>query len=53
MQVNQFGKIVKECWEGIPKKYQNVDMDEFVVMPDHVHGIIFIDESDGAIHELP
>ncbi len=59
MQVNQFGKIVKECWEEIPKKYRNVEKDVFVVMPNHVHGIIIVNDSEmnddnvGAIHELP
>ncbi len=45
MRVNQFGKIVKECWDEIPQKYQNVEIDEFVVMPNHCHGIIIINES--------
>ncbi len=59
MKMNQFGEIVRECWEEIPEKYQNVEMDEFVVMPNHFHDIIIINESKmndgdvGAIHELP
>lgn len=44
MKVNQFGEIVKECWCEIPQKYQNVETDEFVVMPNHVHGIIIIND---------
>ncbi|HUI29162.1 MAG TPA: transposase [Candidatus Acidoferrales bacterium] len=53
MKTNRFGEIVRECWDDIPKRYQNVAIDEFVVMPDHVHGIIIIEDSGGAIHELP
>jgi REP-associated tyrosine transposase len=56
MNVNRLGEIVKQCWNNIPIKYQNVETDEFVVMPDHVHGIIIINEDDTvveAIHELP
>ncbi len=44
MENNQFGEIVKECWDEIPKRYQNIETDEFIVMPNHVHGIIIIDE---------
>jgi putative transposase len=64
MKMNRFGETVKECWEEIPRKYHNVEMDEFVVMPNHFHGIIIINDSEpndnnvgaifvGAIHELP
>ncbi|MCX7984388.1 MAG: hypothetical protein N3A63_05755, partial [Bacteroidetes bacterium] len=33
----------------------NVTLDEFVIMPNHIHGVIIINENDivGAIHELP
>ena len=40
----------------IPVNYPNVTLDKFVIMPNHVHGIIMIlgnDESVGAIHESP
>ncbi len=40
--LNSLGEIVKNCWEEIPSHFQNVDIDEFVVMPNHVHGIVFI-----------
>ena len=66
MILNEYGKIVHQFWYSLVKKYTNIDLDEFVVMPNHVHGIIIIkkrvdDEvesknktrSVGAIHELP
>ncbi len=37
------GKIVQECWDEIPTHFPNIQLDEFIVMPDHVHGIIIID----------
>jgi putative transposase len=40
--LNRYGKIVKNCWHDLPNHYQNVVLDEFVIMPDHVHGIIII-----------
>ena len=46
MKMNQYGEIVRECWDEIPQKYQNVETDEFAVMPNHVHGIIIINDSE-------
>jgi len=31
-----------ECWDEIPSHFPNAGIDAFVVMPDHVHGIVFI-----------
>jgi REP element-mobilizing transposase RayT len=35
-------KIAEECWSEIPKHFPNVDTDVYVVMPNHLHGIIWI-----------
>ena len=51
MRLNPFGEIVEACWEGLPSRYPDIELDAFVVMPNHIHGIIII--SVGAIHELP
>jgi REP element-mobilizing transposase RayT len=40
MRVNRWGEIVRETWDGLPRHYPHVDLDAFVVMPNHVHGII-------------
>ena len=45
MKVNRLGEIVVDCWNDIPKRYHDVRKDEFVVMPDHFHGIIIIENS--------
>lgn len=42
MNRNDVGNIVQKCWLAIPTHHLNVELDEFVVMPDHVHGIITI-----------
>ena len=39
---NELGTFVKECWLKIPAHYPHVKLHEFVVMPNHVHGIIEI-----------
>ncbi|HXG37157.1 MAG TPA: transposase [Bacteroidota bacterium] len=51
---NQYGQIIRECWKGLPNHYPNVELDEFVVMPNHIHGIVFVvNDLVGAIHESP
>ncbi|MCX6134338.1 MAG: transposase [Ignavibacteriales bacterium] len=46
MVLNGFGEIVASCWKDLPNHYPCVQTDEFVVMPNHVHGIIVITESN-------
>jgi len=61
MLVNALGSIVQDCWGEIPLHFPNVETDAFVVMPNHVHGIIFIHESNredtsarrGTIYRAP
>ena len=38
----QLSRIVQSAWESLPALFPNVSLDVFVVMPNHVHGIIFV-----------
>lgn len=38
------GKIATQCWHDIPRHFQFVELGSFVVMPNHIHGIIVIDK---------
>ena len=40
MILNRFGEIARQCWTSIPSHFPHVRIDAFVVMPDHVHGIL-------------
>ncbi|MGZ2369444.1 transposase [Ancylomarina sp. YFZ004] len=42
MVLSAIGKIAKKYWHEIPQHYPFVELDEFVVMPNHIHGIIII-----------
>ena len=42
MNYNIQGLYVKECWESIPQHYPPAKVHKFIVMPDHLHGIIEI-----------
>ncbi|MFM7372811.1 MAG: hypothetical protein ACKO2Z_34520, partial [Sphaerospermopsis kisseleviana] len=46
MKLNTNGEVAKGCWLSIPRHFQNVELDEFVIMPNHVHGIIIIVNSE-------
>ena len=40
--LSDFGKIADECWRAIPEHFPFVELGAYVVMPNHVHGIIVI-----------
>jgi len=42
MILNAPGKIVARCWYNLPRHYLNCRLDEFIIMPNHLHGIIAI-----------
>lgn len=48
MVLNDSGKMVGRWWNELKNKYANVEIDEYVVMPNHCHGIINIVDSVGA-----
>lgn len=46
--LNRYGRVVAECWNEMPQHYPRLRLDEFVVMPSHVHGIIELVDDVGA-----
>lgn len=46
MVLSDIGKIAHRCWLDIPNHFPFVKLDTFVIMPDHVHGIVIIDKPD-------
>jgi len=45
MNLSRYGKIARDFWAGIPAHFENVGIDEFSVMPNHIHGILIIEEN--------
>ena len=41
------GKIAVKYWNEIPKNFNNVKLDKYVFMPDHIHGIIVLNNNIG------
>ena len=42
INLSKIGEIVKNNWLEIKNNFENIDIDEFVIMPNHLHGIILI-----------
>ena|SRR6266508_3656558 len=50
MYLNNYGEIIQKWWDDIPIHFPNVETDAFVIMPNHIHGIIaIIDERMGEV----
>ncbi|MBR9978660.1 MAG: hypothetical protein KFH87_11290 [Bacteroidetes bacterium] len=53
MYPNEAGSVAAQCWQNIPTHFPQVLLDEFVIMPNHVHGIVIIpgkgDSDSGCI----
>lgn len=52
MELNLFGKIADECWRNISKHFQQVELDYYVIMPNHIHGIVIINGRGTACRAL-
>ena len=49
MECSEFGAIVQDCWQQIPNHFPKIQLDASIVMPNHIHGILWIqDDGDAA-----
>jgi len=46
LRATKIGTIAHQCWLEIPQHFPFVELDEFVIMPNHVHGILFFNRPD-------
>lgn len=56
INLNIYGQIIEEYRLQIPKIYQNVSLMDYIIMPNHIHGIVVIDDiihSNKAINNRP
>jgi putative transposase len=51
MRLNNAGKMILEEWNQLPERFQ-IQLDEFIVMPDHIHGILLF-VGAGLVPALP
>jgi putative transposase len=45
MQLNRLGQVASHEWERLARRFQTVTVDAFVVMPNHVHGTIILNDT--------
>ena len=45
MRLNETGLIVADCCQEIPEHFSAVSLDEWMIMPNHLHGIVIITEA--------
>jgi putative transposase len=46
MVLSEAGRIAENCWWGIPVHFPMVQLDEFVIMPNHMHGLLHLRRAD-------
>ncbi len=47
--LSKFGQVAKQQWEKLPRRFHNVELSAFVIMPNHIHGIIIIQDDRRGI----
>ena len=45
LRLNDMGAMMGRCWHDIPNHFPHMTLDAYVIMPNHIHGIIIIEES--------
>lgn len=50
MHLNDLGEIAAACWVALPGHFPQVEQDAWVIMPNHMHGIILLGADEGMPH---
>jgi len=53
MRLNHAGVIVQTVWNELPVHYTHVQLDQFVAMPNHVHGIVILTDVGAGFKPVP
>ena len=53
VNLSDCGKIIADVWNKLPERFPSVELDEFVIMPNHIHGILILNIVVGAGLALP
>jgi REP element-mobilizing transposase RayT len=52
VRLSSAGQIAQNEWQLLEQRFPNIQLGEFIVMPNHVHGIIIINAGVGATHPI-
>jgi len=55
---SSIGDLIRSAWQELPTRYPGISIDAFVIMPNHIHGIIivgatFMAPSEGSMNRAP
>ena len=50
--LNELGNLAQRFWQEIPEHYDKILIDEFIVMPNHIHGILLIGNDNVILREI-
>lgn len=57
MRLSRFGRVAHSEWQRLSRRFPHLELDEFVVMPNHIHGILIVLEKKrpeaGASDDIP
>jgi REP element-mobilizing transposase RayT len=48
--LNEIGKVAEKYWKEIPNHFSNIELDYYVIMPNHIHGVIIINQTVETRH---
>lgn len=53
IQLTPYGEIVEQCLLELPLKYFGIEIDKYIIMPNHIHLILIIEYEDGRENPAP
>ncbi|HLB64409.1 MAG TPA: hypothetical protein VJJ46_06170 [Anaerolineales bacterium] len=53
VRLSEIGRISDGCWRAIPAHFPYVELYSFVVMPNHIHGILVFNDTGRGVQHLP
>lgn len=53
MVLNDAGRMIQTVWDAIPEHHPGIEIDAFVIMPNHIHGIIVITDVNASATSAP
>ena len=53
VSLNAAGRMIRRRWLDLRERFAAVELDAFVVMPDHLHGVVIVNCTKGASRRLP
>ncbi len=48
--LNECGKIAEAIWQRTPKIYKDIELDGYIIMPNHIHAIVIINKQATGLH---